>query len=262
MSLEKIEIPVPRPRPRTGCGILFLALSVLCALSAAAIHEHVYQLRWIERHGGWDRHFRIAFGGGEIRMAAWLPRDMRRSPHHHFPNASGILNVLVSFFVGVLFAASVRNIQQHRLLILAFGPALAFATAAVVSAIAVHFATSDGLNPYLLHPRTSSSRPSDPLFSGQYHNDRLDLESWSCGLGYRVPNTPDFRQPFIEACAHAARGRWLLVPLWLALAAAAGAAWIAFRGVPGWRERRGGDDVMGEEEERLPSGGYGRIRLP
>ncbi|RYP49574.1 hypothetical protein DL768_004776 [Monosporascus sp. mg162] len=262
MSLEKTKIPVPPPRPRTRCGVLVLALSVLCALSAAVINEHVYQLRWIERHGGRDRYFGIAFGDGEIRGVAWLPRDMHRSPHHQFAIASGILNVFMSLFVVALFAASVRlkekNIQQHRLLILAFGPAFAFATAALASGFAVHFATGDGLNPYLLYLTTSSSGSSDPLFIWQYRDGRLDLESWSCGLGYRVPDTRDFRRPFVEACGHAARGRWLLVPLWFALAAAAGAAWVAFRGVPGWRETReksGGDDVAGGEGSAYPLGG-------
>ncbi|RYP72255.1 hypothetical protein DL770_007999 [Monosporascus sp. CRB-9-2] len=265
MSLEKIEIPVPRPRPRTGGRVLILALSVLCALSAVVIHEHVYQLRWIERHGEWGGYARISFGDGEIRKMAWLPRDMYRLPHHHFAIASGILNLLVSFFVLALFAASVKlkkNIQQHRLLILAFGPALVLTTAALVSVFAVHFATGDGLNPYLLYLTVSSSGISDPSFVKQYHNDRLDLESWSCGIGYRVPNASYSRQSFVEACGHAARGRWLLVPLWFALAAAAGAAWVAFRGVPGWRERRDGDNAVGGEEERLLSGDDGRIRLP
>ncbi|RYP00801.1 hypothetical protein DL764_006405 [Monosporascus ibericus] len=263
MSLDKIEIPVSRPRSRTRCGVLILALSVMCALSAAVIHEHVYQLRWIERHGGWDRQLPIRFGDGKILTVPWRAGDTHRSPHHRLAIASGILNVLVSLFVGVLFAASVRlkkNIQQHRLLILAFGPALALATAALVSSFAMHFARGDGS--YMLHQMASSPGPSNLLFNGQHHIDRPELESWSCGLGYRVPNPPDFRQPFIEACGHAVRGRRLLVPLWFALAAAAGAAWAAFRGVPGWRERRGGDNVLGGEEERLVSGGEGKIRLP
>ncbi|RYO87641.1 hypothetical protein DL766_005498 [Monosporascus sp. MC13-8B] len=118
--------------------------------------------RRIERHGGRDGYFRIAFGDREIWGVAWLPRDMHRSPHHRFAIASGILNVLASLFVVVLFAASAENIQQHRLLILAFGPAFVLATAALVSGFAVHFATGDGLNPYLLHPTTSSSGPSGP----------------------------------------------------------------------------------------------------
>ncbi|RYP65452.1 hypothetical protein DL771_008324 [Monosporascus sp. 5C6A] len=268
MSLEKIEIPVPRPRSRIAAGILFLALSMLCALSAAVIHEHVYQLRWIERNSGWDRYFRIEFGSGEIWKAGRLPRDMNHSPHYQFAIASGILNVLVSFFVVALLAVSVRlkeNIRQHLLLILAFGPAFALATAALVSSFAVHFAAGDGLDPYLAHlmaPSPGPPGPSSSLFIGQYHDDRLDLESWSCGLGYRVPRNPAFQRPLIEACGHAARGRWLLVPLWFALAAAAGAAWVAFRGVPGWREGEGGDDVVGGEEERLPTENEGRIRLP
>lgn len=242
--------------------------------------------------------FKIYFGDGSTRGATWLPAHLYRGPHHQFAIAAGIMNLVVSVLVMALFLACVRlkkvsnqliyidvptyvpmrhmsikltlnkqkDIRQHFVLTLLFIPALTLTTASVLCSFILHGVT-ERLNTYLLFRTTplyqdDSGSLSDyyngsPRF-GQYHNDDLDFESWTCGVAYNVPNSRDQREPFVEACTYATWGRWLQLPLWFVLVAAVAVAWVSFRGVPGWRAK---EDKVVDREDVPSTGGEGRIRL-
>ncbi|EMR66522.1 hypothetical protein UCREL1_6487 [Eutypa lata UCREL1] len=270
MSLEKIEIPIPRLRPGKGGIILFSLLLAVSALSVGVMYTQFWQLLWMNRHSTSMYHgFKIYFGDGSTRGATWLPAHLYRGPHHQFAIAAGIMNLVVSVLVMALFLACVRlkkDIRQHFVLTLLFIPALTLTTASVLCSFILHGVT-ERLNTYLLFRTTplyqdDSGSLSDyyngsPRF-GQYHNDDLDFESWTCGVAYNVPNSRDQREPFVEACTYATWGRWLQLPLWFVLVAAVAVAWVSFRGVPGWRAQ---EDKVVDREDVPSTGGEGRIRL-